>query len=78
MYYTIVYMWVNVNGICYVHVCEQARWARSEGNSAIEYLCIITIIIIVIIIMWTQSDLPTLHCRLGSDVDTVWPPQPTL
>ena len=39
-------MLVNVNGIYYVHVCEQARWARSAGNSAIENLCIIIIIII--------------------------------
>ena len=37
-------MFVNVNGIYYVHVCEQARWARSAGNSAIEKLCIIIII----------------------------------
>ena len=42
MYYEIVYdILVNVNGIYYVHVCEQARWARSAGNSAIENLCII-------------------------------------
>ena len=38
-----VYMLVNV--IYYVHVCEQACWARSAGNSAIENLCIIIIII---------------------------------
>ena len=45
MSYVIVYsMLVNVNGIYYVHVCEQARWARSAGNSAIENLCIIIII----------------------------------
>ena len=36
-------MLVNVNVIYYVHVCEQARWARSAGNSAIENLCIIII-----------------------------------
>ena len=42
MYYEIVYdMFVNV--IYYVHVCEQAHWARSVGNSAIENLCIIII-----------------------------------
>ena len=41
-----VYMLVNVNVIDYVHVCEQARGARSAGNSAIENLCIIIIIII--------------------------------
>ena len=34
-------MLVNVNVIYYVHVCEQARWARSVGNSAIENVCII-------------------------------------
>ena len=38
-------MLVNVNGIYYVHVCEQARSARSAGNSAIENLCIIIIIV---------------------------------
>ena len=37
-------MIVNVNVIYYVHVCEQARWARSAGNSAIENWCIIIII----------------------------------
>ena len=35
---------VNVNGIYYVHVCEQAHSARSAGNSAIENVCIIIII----------------------------------
>ena len=39
----LVYMLVNVNGIYYVHVCEQALWSRSPGNSAIENLCIIII-----------------------------------
>ena len=38
-------MLVNVNGIYYVHVCEQPRWAHSAGNSAIENLCITIIII---------------------------------
>ena len=33
-----------VNVIYYVHVCEQARWARLAGNSAIENVCIIIII----------------------------------
>ena len=37
-------MLVNVNVIYYVHVCQQVRWARSAGNSAIENLCIIIII----------------------------------
>ena len=36
-------MLVNVNVIYYVHVCEQARSARSAGNSAIENVCIIII-----------------------------------
>ena len=40
-----VYMLVNVKVIYYVHVCEQAHWARTAGNSAIENLCIIIIII---------------------------------
>ena len=34
-------MLVNVNGISYVHVCEQVRWARAAGNNAIENVCII-------------------------------------
>ena len=46
-------MLVNVNVIYYVHVCEQARWAPSAGNSAIENLCII----IIIIIMWRSLTL---------------------
>ena len=37
-------MLVNVNVIYYVHVCEQARWARSAGKSTIENICIIIII----------------------------------
>ena len=37
-------MLVKVNGIRYVHVCEQARWAHSARNSAIENLCIIIVI----------------------------------
>jgi len=45
-------MLVNVNVVYYVHVCEQARWARSAGNSAIENLCII--IITIIIIIWEK------------------------
>ena len=36
-------MLVNVNGIYYVHVCEQARSARSAGNSASEKLRIIIV-----------------------------------
>ena len=36
-------MSVNVNVIYYVHVCEQARGARSAGNSAIENVCIVII-----------------------------------
>ena len=31
-------MSLNINGIYYAHVCEQARWARSAGNSAIVNL----------------------------------------
>ena len=37
-------MLVNVDGIYYVHVCEQAYCAHSVRNSAIESLCIIVII----------------------------------
>ena len=46
-------MLVNVNVIYYVHVCEQARWACSAGNSAIENLCII---IIINGMKWTQKE----------------------
>ena len=45
-------MLVNVNGIYYVHVGEQARWARSAGNSAIENVCIIIIIMILTTKTW--------------------------
>ena len=52
-------MLVNVNVIYYVHVCEQARWARSAGNSAIENLCIIIIII--------YQNTPTVRaCRISA------------
>ena len=44
-------MLVNVNVIYYVHVCKQARWARSAGNSAIENLCIIIIIILLLLLL---------------------------
>ena len=37
-------MLVNVDGIYYVHVFEQARWARSAGNSVMKNWCIIIII----------------------------------
>ena len=37
-------MLVNVNGMYYVHVCEQAQWAPSAGNSAVEKLCIILLL----------------------------------
>ena len=43
-------MLVNINVIYYVHVCEQARSARSAGTSAIENVCIIIIFINIIII----------------------------
>ena len=36
-------MLVNVNGIYYVHVCEQAYCAHSVRNSAIESSCILII-----------------------------------
>ena len=39
-------MSVNVNVIYYVHVCEQARSARSARNSAIENVCIIIILLL--------------------------------
>ena len=37
----------------YVHVCEQARRARSAGYSAIENACII--IILFLLIPWTHE-----------------------
>ena len=59
-------MLVTVNVIYYVHVCQQARSARSAGNSAIENLCIIIIIIFIKISGWggggVISDL--LVCRV--------------
>ena len=36
-------MLVNVNVIYYVHGCQQVRWARSAGNSAIDFFLIIII-----------------------------------
>ena len=48
-------MLVNVNVIYYGHVCEQARWARSAGNSATENVCII-----IICGKWTEC-----WCREG-------------
>ena len=51
-------MLVNVNVIYYVHVCEQARWARSAGNSAIENICIIIIIyanVLILHTVWTKN-----------------------
>ena len=38
-------MLVNVNGIYYEHVREQACWARLAGKSAIEFLLLFIIII---------------------------------
>ena len=63
MYYEIVCIYdmlVNVNVIYYVHVCEQAHWACSAGNSAIENLCIIIIIKLKVYILhliwaWTAE-----------------------
>ena len=55
-------MLVNVNGIYYVHVCEQVRWARSVGNSAIENLCII-IFIKCIPTQTILSMFPFIHLR---------------
>ena len=46
-------MLVNVNVIYYVHVCEQVRWARSAGKSAIENICIIIIIIYLLLLLHT-------------------------
>ena len=40
-------MLVNVNGIYYAQVREQARWAHSAGNSATEHLCIIIVVVVV-------------------------------
>ena len=57
-------MLINVNVIYYVHVCEQARWARSAGNSAIENLCFIIIIIIMYNSMYRcEETVRTLPCH---------------
>ena len=51
MYYEIACIWYvsKCKWYKYVHVCEQAHWAHSAGNSAKMYVCIIIIIIIIII-----------------------------
>ena len=41
----ILLVYVNVNGIYYVHACEQVHRAPSVTNSVIENLCIIIILI---------------------------------
>ena len=43
-------MLVNVNGISYVHICKQARLARSAGNNAIENVCMYVCMYVCIII----------------------------
>ena len=53
------HMLVNLNGIYYVHVCEQARWARSAGTSAIENVCIIIIIFMEINSAFSSVPPPT-------------------
>ena len=42
---------IDVNGIYYAQVCEQARWALSAGNSAIENVFIIMSIVMVMMMM---------------------------
>ena len=44
-------MLINVNGIYYVHACEQARWARSAGNSAIENVCIYVCVYVLLLLL---------------------------
>ena len=34
-------MLININGMYYVHVCEQARWVHSAGNSATIYVLLL-------------------------------------
>ena len=48
MYLLVYGMLVNVIGIYYVHVCEQAHWTCSAGNSAIENVCIIIICVVCV------------------------------
>ena len=63
-------MLVNVNVIYYVHVCEQARWARSAGNSAIENLCIIIITLNELTVRKTPSYL-LVTLKFSTSVSTV-------
>ena len=51
-------MLVNVNVIYYVHVCEQARWARSVGNSAIENLCVFLVFVFFNTYKYPQNNNP--------------------
>ena len=56
-------MLVNVNDY-YVHVCEQARWARSAGNSAIDNVCFIisnssSSIMCLVFYTYARWELPT-------------------
>ena len=59
-------MLVNVNVIYYVHVCQQAHWARSAGNSAIENVCII------IIITRKKTKQTTLLMAIGYQPSACW------
>ena len=55
-------MLVNVNVIYYVHVCQQARWARSAGNSAIEnYVLLLFLFVCTVCIDYTFLAFVTLH-----------------
>ena len=69
-------MLVNVNGIYYAHACEQTRWARSAGISAIENLCYYLLLLLlycaptarpVFSWMWTSPE-PT-----STIIDSAWP-----
>ena len=53
--------------IMYMYACEQARWARSTGNSAIENLCII---IIYYLCLWAPSS------AISSSPGKMTPPGP--
>ena len=66
-------MLINVNGIYYVHACEQARWARSAGNSAIENVCIyVCVYVCIIIIRWhIQFSIIFVHLKV-SFLNNVW------
>ena len=38
-------MLINVNGMYYVHVCEQVHWTYSVGSNAIENVLLLAVVV---------------------------------